>query len=99
MKSWKAGTGNTSQELANIKGAPFQITHCSVEVSLCDFYTTTSLYCKSLAYIPFWELMPPIQEASVEEKLTVAALNLQTSERALAVLGNPSVLCSPVFGC
>ena len=49
--------------------------------------------------LPFWELMPPIQEASVEEKLTVAALNLQTSERALAVLGNPSVLCSPVFGC
>ena len=49
--------------------------------------------------LPLWELMPPIQEASVEEKLTVAALNLQTSGRVLAVLNNPSVLYSPVFAC
>ena len=41
--------------------------------------------------LPFWELKPPIQEASAEEKLTVAALDLQTSERALNVLSNPFV--------
>ena len=49
--------------------------------------------------LPFWELKPPIQEASTDEKLTVAALSLQTSEGALAVLSSPSVFCSLRFAC